>query len=310
MPKFHVSRSIEIDAASETVFDTVADFKTWPTWSPWLCAEPDAEVKVSDNSNSVGSMYSWKGEIVGQGEMEHQNLERGRLIEEEIRFVKPFKSKSKVVFEFEPVGSGTKITWHMHGSLPFFLFFMKPMMETFIGMDYERGLKMLKDWLETGEIISSVTNHGVESVEPLRMAGIRGTCSIGNVGKSMEQAFEQAARRFEEAGLSTDAGVMSVYHSFDVKARTFDYTSGFILPDSTGAVPEDLSSWSKPTGRALHYEHLGKYEHLGNAWSAAHQYMRYKRLKQSKVGTYEIYRNDPCSTDPAELKTDIYLPLK
>ena len=35
----------------------------------------------------------------------------------------------------------------MRGALPWFLFWMRPAMETFIGMDYERGLKMLKDWL-------------------------------------------------------------------------------------------------------------------------------------------------------------------
>ncbi|MEZ6060927.1 MAG: SRPBCC family protein [Planctomycetaceae bacterium] len=65
MPKFHVQRSITIDASPEEVFDRVADFGTWTTWSPWLCAEPDAEVKVSEDSSSEGSVYSWSGQIVG-----------------------------------------------------------------------------------------------------------------------------------------------------------------------------------------------------------------------------------------------------
>ncbi len=55
---------------------------------------------------------------------------------------------------------------------------------------------------------------------------------------------------------------------------------------------------------------MGNYDHLGNSWSAANQYARYRKLKQSKVGTFEIYRNTPNDTAPAELRTDIFLPLR
>lgn len=172
MPKFHVQRSTIINDTPANVFAKVADFGTWTKWSPWLCAEPDAEVHVSEDSSSVGSVYSWKGEVVGEGEIEHRKLEPGKLIDEEIRFVKPFKSKSDVSFDSEAVDGGTKITWHMKGSMPWFLFWMIPQMEVFIGMDYERGLKMLKESIETGTILSTVNVRGIESVGPLRMAGV------------------------------------------------------------------------------------------------------------------------------------------
>jgi hypothetical protein len=96
MPRYHVHRSIQINCTPEKVFAAVADFGTWTTWSPWLCAEPSAQVEVSKNSSSVGSTYSWKGDIVGEGELEHRQLHPNRLIEDEIRFVKPFKSQSQV----------------------------------------------------------------------------------------------------------------------------------------------------------------------------------------------------------------------
>ena len=99
--------------------------------------------------------------------------------------------------------------------------------------------------------------------------------------------------------------MISVYHKFDVKAQTFDYTSGFAIPESVDSVPADLSDWSIPVVKALRVEHLGSYEHLGNAWSAANQFVRYKKLKQSKCGAFEICRNDPKQTPPAELCTEI-----
>jgi effector-binding domain-containing protein len=187
---------------------------------------------------------------------------------------------------------------------------MRSMMELFIGMDYERGLMMLKEWIETGQILSQTKIHGVRSVGPLRMAGVRKTCPRTEVGPSMKTACAEATQKFAEHHLPTDGQAISVYHKFDMKADTFDYTSGFVLPESVDSVPAALSSWSIPQTQALSVEHIGSYKHLGNGWSAAHQFARYKKLKQSKVGTYEIYHNDPKETSPAELRTEIFLPLK
>lgn len=309
MSRYHVHRSTQISATPEQVFETAADYSRWTIWSPWLGAEPDAEVNVSDDPSSVGSIYSWKGEVVGQGEVEHKRLEPGKLIEDEIRFVKPFKSQSKVSFEIEPVGDETRITWHMHGSLPWFLFWMKSQVETFVGMDYERGLKMLKEYIETGEILSSTEIRGLQSVGPLQMAGVRKKCPMHEVGPSMGAAIGEACQKLSDLNLPTDGEVMSVYHNFDMKALTFDYTSGFVLPAGQ-TLPSEMSTWSLPPSQALSVVHTGSYEHLGNAWSAAHQYARYKKLKQSKVGTYEVYKNDPENTPAAELRTEIFMPLK
>lgn len=149
MPRYHVARTIRIDAPPARVFDLVSDFDTWTTWSPWLCADPEATVTVSQPSSAVGAVYTWQGELVGQGKVEHRRLEPNRLIAEELRFIKPFRSRADVNFELQPAGSGTEVTWHMYGSLPWFMFWMQSSLEAFIGMDYERGLKMLKELIET-----------------------------------------------------------------------------------------------------------------------------------------------------------------
>lgn len=308
MPKFHIQRSIEIDASPEQVFDAVADFSKWRIWSPWLCAEPDAEVNVTGEPSSIGAVYSWKGEVVGQGEIEHIRFERPNRIENEIRIRKPFKSRSAVTFDLESVGGGAKLTWHMDGSLPWYLFFLTSMMEVFIGMDYERGLRMLKEWIETGTILSKTVNRGIVSVGPLRMAGIRKTCSLQDIGPEMESALCHAAEKVNQHGISPQ-GVMTVYHTANLKTQIFEFTSGIIISESDTPPPE-LSVWFIPTMKALHLEHEGALEHLGNAWSSAHQIARYRRIKQARVGTFEIYRNNPRETPPAETHADVYMPLR
>jgi hypothetical protein len=310
MPKFHISRSIVVSAPAKQVFDALSDFRTWTTWSPWLIAEPEAKVTISENSSSVGSTYSWVGNMTGEGKLKHRKLDPHVLIEDDLNFIKPFKSYANVVFRLAAENQGTKVTWEMDSSLPWFLFFMVPMMKTLLGMDYARGLTMFKEWIETGSITSKTKVHGIEQASSFRMLGIASSCSVDQVSASMEKAFSQAQDEFKRLGISMDHGMISVYTKFHVKEGVFEYISGYIVPEST-EIPSSskLQSWSLPAGKVFRVEHVGRYQHLGNPWSIANQIVRYKKLKQSKVGTYEIYRTIP-PTPEAELVTDIYLPLK
>lgn len=309
MPAYQVDESIEIDASPDRVYDVVADFGTWTKWSPWLCAEPTAQVDVTGPPATIGSCYSWVGEVVGHGEIEHVQLSPNKSIQDEIRFFKPFKSKATVGFEVEPLHDNkSKITWSMNGNLPWFLFWMKSSMTSMISMDYERGLKMLKEWIETGEIASDTEVRGIETIAAMQVAGIRKKCSMQDMDDTMSSAFCEAKEKVAASGLPTDGETISVYHSFDPKARTLDFTAGFVVPSLPTS--GELSTWSLPPGKALSVGHRGSYKHLGNAWSAAYQHLRYKKLKLHKAGTFEIYRNAPHETDPQDLLTDVYLPLK
>ena len=309
MPAFHVERSTIINTSPEKVFEVVADYQTWPTWSPWLIAEPEAAVKISDDSNSVGSSYSWEGDVTGAGELEHLELEPGKHIRDEIRFFRPMKTKSIVEFDFEPTDDGTRVTWSMDGKLPWFMFFLRSMMDGFIGMDYERGLRMLKEWIETGDLQSKLTFRGTIKVGPIKMIGVRKSCTFDNIGPSMSEAFANAEKKFADNNIPIDGKGISVYHKMNMKAKTFEYTSGFIVPEST-TTPAGAEEWAIPEMNAYVVEHLGRYEHLGNAWSAANQHVRYKKMKQARCGAFEIYENNPDNTEPADLRTDIFLPLK
>jgi DNA gyrase inhibitor GyrI len=198
----------------------------------------------------------------------------------------------------------------MHGSLPWFLFWMRPMMQTLVGMDYDRGLKMFKEWLETGAIQSQTHLKGQVPVGPLHVLGVRGACHIDQISSAMEGAFSKAHQLFKQQNLPTDGGMISVYHKFDIKSATFEFTCGFLVPQRLLSEAGSLAQWSLPAGRAFCVEHIGSYLHLGNAWSVANQIVRAQKLKQCKLGTFEIYKSFPPATPEAECVTEIYLPLR
>jgi effector-binding domain-containing protein len=195
--------------------------------------------------------------------------------------------------------------------MPFYMFWMIPMLKTLIGMDYQRGLTMLKALIETGTIPSKTITHGIQSVPAVRMAGVEGSCSVHEVGAYMEKAFLRADEQFSKFGLAKKGPMISVYTRFGMKNAVFDTICGFVVDDQVN-VPSDseLKVWSHPAGTAFRVEHVGNYRHLGNGWSIANQLVRHQKLKQQRIGTYEIYRTTPAEVPEQECRTDIYLPLK
>jgi len=310
MPKYDISRAIEIQCTPAQAYETVADYRTWTTWSPWLLADPQAKVTTSPQVAAVGSTYAWDGPIVGAGELVHQVLVPGKRIEDELRFLHPFKSVCRTTFTFAPAPHGTRVTWDMHGSLPWYLFWMAPMLKTFLSMDYHRGLTMLRDLIQTNHIPSRCIVHGQKNIDPVRMAGIADRCSVFDVGPSMEQAFKRARGEFQRLGLPTDGDMISVYTKFRTTRGEFDYISGWAIPATAKVPASALKVWTLPTSPAFQVDHIGSYAHLGNGWSVANQLVRHQKLKQQRCGTFEIYRTTPPETPDHELLTEIYLPLR
>ena len=308
---YHVKKSAIIKATPEEVYQTVSDFNTWTEWSPWLCVEPTADVTISEDGKKQGSVYAWVGKMIGSGEIEHKQLDASAFIDQEIRFLKPFKSKSNVYWHFEPSGEGTKITWGMQGKMPFFFKFMARQMEPWIGMDYERGLKMLKDHMEKGAIASHIDIEGVVEFTETHYVGIKVTCPMDEVGPSMKKSFTALSEFCSNEAITYDKA-LSVYHKFDFTDPECTYSSAVPVAADFTVSNDQFYKGVIPSLRAVKVVFTGDYEHLGNGWSAAYSYLRYKKLKQNKsIDPLEVYVTDPQEEpDPAKWITEIYLPIK
>ena len=44
--QFYVCRNIQVQSNVENVYATVADFRKWPQWSPWICKEPSCKYET------------------------------------------------------------------------------------------------------------------------------------------------------------------------------------------------------------------------------------------------------------------------
>lgn len=301
MPKLAVEKSIEINASAAKVRTVIQDYQQWVVWSPWLCMEPEAQLKFAGTAGSTGHSYSWEGDMVGAGHMELTAIETDtdRM---NLTFLKPFKSKAKVEFETTAIDAdNTRVTWRMDSSMPFFLFFMVGTMKSMIAMDYDRGLRMLKEYVETGAVTSTIEVLGIVDVQAINYVGESADCPLNDMQRSMEQTFAKLSQK--TGGNPVEDYCGSIYHSMNVKTQHCGYTC-------FAPVDEARATGSIAACKALKVVHTGSYQHLGNAWSTANSYQRHKKMKKNKhIHPFEIYRNDPETTPASDLVTDIFLPV-
>lgn len=306
MPKFSVDRSININKSVEEVYKVISDFHTWQPWSPWLIMEPEVKVTVRDD----GKYYEWAGDLVGSGNMTVLKEDENKSIDYDLTFLTPWKTQSKVGFILKPDGEGTKVNWTMEGSLPWFMFWMKKMMGNFIGMDYERGLKLLKDFSEDGKVYSKLEFVGETTVEGCKYIGIKRVSSFDDMANNHKADFTQLMEYARQNNLIAGDG-FTIYHKWQIGKGTCEYTACVPVSEIPANLPNGFVSGERQKTKAHTITHIGPYHHIGNAWSAQMQRQRGKRFKPNKgIPPIEVYKNSPQDTDEKELISEIHIPIK
>lgn len=306
MPKMHISRSIKIDAPADKVFKVISDFSDWRPWSPWLITEPEAKVTIAED----GQSYSWVGKRTGEGKMAIRSSEENKSLDLDLNFIKPWKSYADTRFYLKEEGGSTEVTWVMDSSMPFFLFFLVKLTTAMIGMDYDRGLAMLKEYVETGDVSSKLEFVGSSEFAGGKYVGIKTDTTIENIGPSMEGDFEKLMSYMNNHQDKMAGPPVSIYHKWDVVKGQVSYTSGFPVSEAPDDLPSGMFIGEMKPTKVNTVRHIGKYDYMGNAWSTLYSMKQAKEFKQAKIHPFEVYINDPKTTPEKEWITDVCFAIK
>lgn len=307
MPAFNVTRNITIDSPAATIFPILNNLSTWRSWSPWLIMESGVKVTVADDNK----YYEWEGKRVGKGNMNITREEENSSIDYDLTFLTPWKSEAKVRFILDADGNQTKVTWTMDSSLPWFMFWMVGMMDSWVGMDYERGLRMLKEYIEEGEIKSKLEWKGESQFSGAEYVGVKTTCGFNEIGEVMMADFGKIESFMKDHEHIATGEAYTIYHKWDMKKKQATYTGCVGVTEVPENLPSGFVSGEIPATKVYTLRHTGKYDHLGNAWSTMMSMARNKEFKQKKgILPFEHYITNPKETAEADHITDIVFPVK
>lgn len=184
-------------------------------------------------------------------------------------------------------------------------------MIAFVGNDYERGLNLLKDYIEDGEIHSKLNWLGESQFPGCDFIGVKRNCTIKEIGEVMKNDFEDLMAYCESVEGADHTKSFSMYHKFDFVKGSASYTAGVPTTHLPSEIPDRFFIGKIPATKIYTVEHIGPYTHLGNAWTTLYTMVRNKEIKPKKsIHPFETYGNSPNNTDPNDLITYINFAVK
>ncbi len=144
---FEVSRSRVMAASPERLYPLINDLHQFNVWSPYNAKDPKIKIVYSGPSTGPGSRYTFEGnQNVGKGGLGITASTAPTQVTMQLDMLEPMEGHNTVDFSLQPEGSGTRVTWAMHGPAPFIskLLGLVFNMDQMIGQDFETGLTQLQ----------------------------------------------------------------------------------------------------------------------------------------------------------------------
>lgn len=312
--EYMVERTQVIDASKEQVYNHIKEWKSWDEWSPWVEKDSTIVVTIEGDDGMENSMYKWTSENSGAGSMTNTGSTENEIVNYDLEFTAPRQGNSKGYLKLEDAEEGgTKVIWSMYGQNGFIerIMFTFMDLESMVAPDFDRGLELLKELVETEEVeedpgedallIEELTFEATTYIgltfedtpfDKLMSAEFMGT-NFGRVYSHVEE------KKYEMAG-----PVSALYHTWDTATKTS--TVSFVFP-VVGAVANDgdFVTINIDKSSMAVYNFYGDYSKLGDAHDAMAVYLAENNISYISP-VIEQYVTDPGQeTDTAKWLTKV-----
>lgn len=147
LPKtFHAGSELIINRSSNEVFDYVKQIKKQGEYDNWSRQDPNIQKEYSGEDGTVGFMYTWKSDKVGDGKQVITNVIDGKRVEMDLYFNGEGEANKSFIAVDSIAHNQSKVSWEIDGKIPFpfniFTLFYD------MNEDFKQGLVNMKANLE------------------------------------------------------------------------------------------------------------------------------------------------------------------
>ncbi len=146
-----IEKKVSIDRSVSEVFEFLKETKNQDLFSVWNMKDPDMKKSYSGTDGTAGFIYSWDSQdkSVGAGSQEITRIAPDKMIEYEMRFLRPMKNTASATFLISKVvGESTLVTWTFKSPTKFPMSLFSPIFKNILGKQLQQSLDNLKALLE------------------------------------------------------------------------------------------------------------------------------------------------------------------
>ena len=262
--------SCTINAPPAKIYNYVMNLEKWRQWVAWLVYEPEILFLYGGSPWQPGTSMEWHARYMGAGKLTHRVLDKDRLIESQLYFIRPLFFSVYERWEFVPQGEKTEVRWSMSGRLPFFLRFMMKKIESMLAVDYRISLIRLNRLLD--ERADKFDLNFCDETERPDLKGLSRSYQ-GSLAKLMQRIKEDETKQADEAVLY-------------LAVKAMDAQKGTIACDVFRAVEPEAGKQGGENYTGGKYLRTrfdsANYQFIDLALAAAVRYARIRKMKLDK----------------------------
>jgi len=138
------------------------------------------------------------------------------------------------------------------------------------------------------------------------VASIRTRTSLSQLPDTIRKSYQDISTHLEKTGVICSGAPFAIYYNMDI--NDIDVELGF--PVAKNIIEKNEIKNSRiPAGKVLLFTHIGPYNELEKTYGNAMNWIKENTI--TATGTVcEIYLNDPATTPPSDLETEIRFYIK
>jgi effector-binding domain-containing protein len=310
--KFEITRTAQVNAPADYVFEEVNDLQKWTNWSYWYSLDPKTEMKYGEKKSGIGASYEWKSEKTGEGKLMVTESTPSASVAADLFFMEA-EEPAKAWYKFEPNEQGTNVTMGFStdfGMNPIMRWMGVIMFSSEMEKAFDYNLKKLKEVAE-GKPKFSVAITEEETV-PINYIGISTTMGYEDekaIAAQMGKSFGELASVLAKARVDMTGPAFALYPMWDEATKQMEMVCAF--PVSADAkLPPKYKVMQTSGGKAIKGIHTGDF---GKMMATHEEIMKYISLKKLEINgaPSEVYITDPMAEkDTTKWVTEIYYPVK
>jgi len=249
-----IERSTTINAPKDVVWNQVSNLKYNDNWSPWKKMDSTLVSVITGPEAQVGQKSEWDTKKLGSGNMTITEIS-DYTMKYDLVFIKPWPGTAKCWVKVEGEDGNVKATQYYKAESGFIMrgvnkLFGKPFLES----QFDIGLKLLKDYCESGkaEIPAMSMNFNVEEATfpATSFATIRKTIKITEMDSFFSQSYTALG---QAAGSSIKGNAHAIAYKWDETNGQADMAAAFPVSGPVAGmtmvnVPESKGYVIKLTG--------------------------------------------------------------